>query len=276
MIYDAVEATAPQCLAPGGAESGNVVSNVGRGRSARVAKRILDVVLAGAALVLLTPLMLLITAAVCLTSLGPPLFAQDRIGRGGRVFRCWKFRSMHRDAEAILRRDPELYAKYTANDYKLDCKSDPRVTRVGRVLRETFLDELPQLLNVVLGHMSLVGPRPVVPAEFAQCYGPWMDEYLAVRPGITGPWQINGRHEIRYPERAALDAHYVTTWSLWHDLSILARTPKALLRRTDGEPRGDAAVIPLPSAFADAHHRPEGPAGPEDAGEQIGIVRSAP
>jgi lipopolysaccharide/colanic/teichoic acid biosynthesis glycosyltransferase len=102
---------------------------------------------------------------------------------------------------------------------------------MGRVLRKTSLDELPQLVNVLLGHMSLVGPRPVVPREIEQCYGPWTREYLAVRPGLTGPWQVSGRNDIRYPERAVLDAEYVHTWTLRRDLGILLRTPLALVRK---------------------------------------------
>jgi exopolysaccharide production protein ExoY len=200
-------------------------------RWGRVMKRALDIGLAGVALVVLAPVLVVITAAIWVSSAGGPLFGQERVGRDGRVFRCWKFRSMRRDAEQILQRDPELYAVYVANDFKLDCVDDPRITAIGRVLRTTSLDELPQFFNVLVGHMSLVGPRPVVPFEIERCYGPWMGEYLAVRPGITGPWQINGRNEIRYPERAALDAHYVNTWTFRHDLSILARTPKALLRK---------------------------------------------
>jgi exopolysaccharide production protein ExoY len=194
-------------------------------------KRSLDVLLAGTALLIITPIMALITIAVALSSPGLPWFGQARLGRHGEVFRCWKFRSMHRNAEELLRRDPNLYATYVANDYKLNCEDDPRVTTLGRFLRKTSLDELPQLVNVLLGHMSMVGPRPVVPDELERCYGPWAGEYLAVRPGITGPWQISGRNDIRYPERAELDAHYVNTWTLWNDVTILARTPIVLVRK---------------------------------------------
>ncbi len=210
------------------------VPGVGSGISSRVdraAKRGLDMLLAGTALLIITPIMALITIAVALTSPGLPWFGQVRLGRNGEVFRCWKFRSMHRNAEDILRRDPNLYATYIANDFKLNCEDDPRVTTLGRFLRKTSLDELPQLFNVLVGHMSMVGPRPVVPDELERCYGPWTGEYLAVRPGITGPWQISGRNDIRYPERAILDAHYVNTWTLRTDLAILARTPSVLIRK---------------------------------------------
>jgi exopolysaccharide production protein ExoY len=250
MIYDAVEATPRQDLAAQGQTLGYTPARAsGPGWSGRVVKRTLDVVLAGAALLLIAPIMVLITVAVCLASPGWPLFGQQRLGRGGRVFRCWKFRSMHRDAEGILRRDPELYASYVANDYKLECEDDPRVTAIGHLLRKTSLDELPQLFNVLMGQMSMVGPRPVVAAELEHCYGPWMVEYLAVRPGITGPWQISGRNDIRYPERAAIDAHYVNTWSLRRDLSIIARTPRALLRGTGPVAGTSADIIRLHGAY---------------------------
>ncbi len=232
MIYEALDVAPPQYLtAPGGETDLTRVLSFGSSRPTRAVKRALDVLIAGLALIVLAPIMAVIMVAVCLSSPGWPWFGQERLGRRGDGFRCWKFRSMHRDAEEILRRDPELYATYVANDFKLNCEDDPRVTAIGRFLRKTSLDELPQLFNVVLGQMSMVGPRPVVSAELERCYGPWSAEYLAVRPGITGPWQISGRNDIRYPERAELDADYVNTWSLREDLRILARTPKALLRK---------------------------------------------
>ena len=259
-IHDAVDAV-PEHLAVLGQPLSYVRPLSERmGRSGRAMKRTLDIVLAATALLLIAPIMLLITIAVWVSSPGRPLFAQLRVGRNGNVFRCWKFRSMHRDAEAILRRDPDLYASYIANDFKLDCGDDPRVTTIGRFLRRTSLDELPQLLNVLAGHMSLVGPRPVVPAELEHCYGPWTAEYLAVRPGITGPWQISGRNDIRYPERAALDAHYVHTWTLRHDLAILARTPRTLLRKAGATTATTADVIPLHADTLPAGHPATHPA----------------
>jgi exopolysaccharide production protein ExoY len=240
-VYDAVHAAPAQYLAVVG-DAFDATTVRGPSGAGRVMKRTLDVVVAAGALVVLAPLMAVLTVVVWLSSPGWPLFGQHRLGRGGTVFRCWKFRSMHRDAEEILRRDPQLYASYLANDFKLDCDDDPRVTAIGRFLRTTSLDELPQLVNVLAGQMSLVGPRPVVADELERCYGPWTSEYLAVRPGLTGPWQINGRNDIRYPERAVLDAHYVHTWSFHQDLTILARTPRALLRGT-----GSAAGAQSPS-----------------------------
>jgi exopolysaccharide production protein ExoY len=253
-VFDAVEATPAYRSVQGQPLSYVTPISERMGRSGRAMKRTLDIVLAALALLVIAPLMLLIMVAVWLASPGRPFFAQLRVGRDGQVFRCWKFRSMHRDAEAILRRDPDLYASYVANDFKLTCDDDPRVTAIGRFLRQTSLDELPQLFNVLAGQMSLVGPRPVVPDELERCYGPWIAEYVAVRPGITGPWQISGRNDIRYPERAVLDARYVHAWTFRGDLAILARTPRALLRKagttTTGTTAGTTAeVIALHPAY---------------------------
>src|SRR5690606_9616350 len=158
----------------------------------------------------------------------PAVFRQERIGLGGRTFAMYKFRTMRADAEEQLHADPELWARYVANDYKLPAEMDARITPVGRFLRRSSLDELPQLLNVLAGSMSLVGPRPVVPGEIAK-YGDRAEAYLSVRPGLTGAWQVNGRSTVDYPDRVALDVEYVRTWNLWRDVTILARTPRAVI-----------------------------------------------
>jgi lipopolysaccharide/colanic/teichoic acid biosynthesis glycosyltransferase len=199
--------------------------------AARTRKRALDVTVASIALLVLAPLMITLTFVVSIASRGRPFFGQVRLGRDGRTFRCWKFRTMRRDAEDVLLADPELYAAYVANDFRLECDEDPRVTPIGRFLRKSSLDELPQLFNVLLGSMSIVGPRPVVGEELERCYNGFSDEYLAVRPGITGPWQVSGRYDIRYPERAAIDAEYVNTWTLRRDVAIILRTPTAMIGR---------------------------------------------
>lgn len=195
----------------------------------RFAKRAIDIVFGTLALLVALPLMLLIAVLVRTTSKGPALFRQARVGLGGRAFTVLKFRSMRSDAEARLH-EGGLYATYVATGYKLPVTHEFRVTRIGRLLRKTSLDELPQLINVLLGHMSLVGPRPVVPAEL-DSYGDLSHCYLSVRPGITGMWQVNGRSEIRFPERAHLDRDYFHGRSLRLDLAILARTPGAVFRR---------------------------------------------
>jgi len=198
----------------------------------RRAKRGFDAVAALALLILLTPLLLLIALAVKLEDGGPVLFRQDRLGRGGDMFRIAKFRSMAVDAEARLRANPDLYIRYVRNDFKLDLAEDVRITRLGRFLRASSLDELPQLLNVLLGDMSLVGPRPIVLAELVQYSQRGAAQaYLSVRPGLTGPWQVGGRSSLGYDDRVQLDLTYVADISIGTDLRILLRTPIVVLRR---------------------------------------------
>jgi len=192
-------------------------------------KRFLDIVAASAAILLLSPLLVAIAAAVWLDSPGPVLFGQSRMGARGRLFRCYKFRSMRADAEQVLRADPNLYAAYVSNHFKLPEHQDPRLTRVGRWLRRTSLDELPQLFNVLEGQMSLVGPRPVVPEELDH-YGGRAPLLLSLKPGITGTWAVNGRSEVGYPVRADMELEYVRSWSLWRDIGIMAWTVPAVMR----------------------------------------------
>ena len=193
-------------------------------------KRSLDITVATLGLVVTAPVMLVLAIAIRVDSPGPILFGQRRPGLGGKPFTVYKFRTMRADAEEIIRSDPALYKRFLANDCKLPPEEDPRITRFGNWLRTTSLDELPQLFNVLLGQMSLVGPRPVVGPELEN-YGAWTKVLLAVKPGVTGYWQINGRSSIRYPERAHLDLQYITQWSLAMDLKILLRTVPAVLKR---------------------------------------------
>ena len=193
-------------------------------------KRVLDVVGSFLLVVLFLPLMAVVALAVKVTSPGPVLFRQARVGRHGRQFGILKFRTMVEDSEARLAQDPELYRLYVERSHKLACHADPRVTRVGRMLRTWSIDELPQVFNVLAGHMSLVGPRPVVPSELAN-YAEHADAYLALRPGLTGLWQVSGRSEVAFPERAHIDVRYGATCTPWHDLKLLARTPAAVLMR---------------------------------------------
>ena len=195
----------------------------------RVTKVAIDRVGALVSLVLLAPALALIAVAVRRDSPGPVLFRQRRIGHRGRPFTIYKFRSMAGDAEERLRRDG-LYDTYVANGFKLPAGDDPRVTRLGALLRRTSLDELPQLFNVLNGSMSLVGPRPVVPDELV-CYGELASAYTGVRPGVTGYWQVNGRSDVGFPERAELDAYYYDNRSLRVDLRILVRTVVAVALR---------------------------------------------
>jgi lipopolysaccharide/colanic/teichoic acid biosynthesis glycosyltransferase len=193
------------------------------------AKRALDLTVTVASLPLVVLLCLVIGALVAATSRGPVFFKQERVGLGGQLFRMVKFRTMLVDAEERLRRDPALWNDYVRNDFKLPNGRDPRVTPVGRFLRRSSLDELPQLLNVLRGQMSLVGPRPIVPEEVEK-YGDERDAYTAVKPGITGWWQVNGRSGVGYPQRVDLDREYASSWTFWLDVSILLRTPLTVLR----------------------------------------------
>ena len=196
----------------------------------RVVKSVFDLVAALIILVLTSPLLILIAFLVSLDG-GMFIFGHRRVGRGGREFRCLKFRTMQVDADAILAKaladDPAAAAEWAAN-HKL--RNDPRVTRIGRFLRVTSLDELPQLLNVIRGEMSLVGPRPIVQAEVAR-YGRDINSYIKVKPGLTGLWQVSGRSDTSYRERIQYDVEYVRTWSLWRDLVILLRTVQVIAMR---------------------------------------------
>lgn len=194
-----------------------------------VTKRAIDVPLAAVALLILLPLILLVAIAVRLTSPGPILFGHRRIGLGGRAFRCWKFRTMVTNGDDVLdrhfRNNPEARREWQV---ARKLKDDPRVTRLGAALRAYSLDELPQLINVLRGDMSLVGPRPVVTDELEQ-YGPAAEHYLRARPGITGLWQVSGRSDVSYDARVRMDVAYVDRWSLGGDFMILLYTIPAAL-----------------------------------------------
>lgn len=205
-----------------------------RDRAARLvpyAKRAMDLAIAGAALLVALPFFLIVAALVRADG-GPAFYAHPRVGRGGRIFGCLKFRSMVVDSqarlEALLATDPAARAEW---DRTRKLRNDPRITRIGRILRATSLDELPQLINVLKGEMSIVGPRPVTQAELDRHYGAAAAHYLSVRPGITGLWQVSGRSETSYDQRVALDVAYVSQASLLGDVRILLRTPAAVLSR---------------------------------------------
>jgi exopolysaccharide production protein ExoY len=187
--------------------------------------RLLDVLAALAGLLFFLPTLLLIALAVRAQDGGPALFRQQRIGRDGRPFACLKFRSMTPDAEARL---PQLADEEWAERRKF--RRDPRVTPLGRFLRLSSLDELPQLINVLIGDMSLVGPRPIVPDE-APLYGRRFAAYCAVRPGLTGLWQVSGRNDVSYPRRVAMDVWLVRNLTVRIYLALLIRTVPAVLRR---------------------------------------------
>jgi len=210
-------------------------------RAVLLTKRAIDVAGSSLLLALCSPLFLAIALAIKLTSKGPVFFRQPRVGRYGRTFTFLKFRSMYVDCDATLHQ--EFVTKLISNNngnqngsgngsnvYKLT--SDPRITRVGRFIRRTSLDELPQFFNVVKGDMSLVGPRPPIPYELA-AYQTWhRRRLLGVKPGITGLWQVMGRSSVEFDEMVRLDLRYASTWTPWLDFKILMRTPMAVIRGT--------------------------------------------
>lgn len=192
-------------------------------------RRVVDIVGAAFLLVLAAPLLLAGVVVVAATSGRPIFFGHVRLGKGGRPFRCWKLRTMAVDAEAELDRSPDLLANHRANGFKLPNGSDPRVTRWGRPLRRTYVDEIPQLFNVLAGSMSLVGPRPIVPAEL-DLFGPERGDLLSVKPGVFGAWNSLGRERPAYPERAELELSYVRERRVSDDLRILVRSVVAVLQ----------------------------------------------
>jgi lipopolysaccharide/colanic/teichoic acid biosynthesis glycosyltransferase len=194
-------------------------------RLARGCKDLLDRVTALLMLVALAPLLMVVAVMVAATTPGPVFYRRRVVGLHGVAFDAFKFRTMVVGADRWLGTQPALQREFDAN---MKLRGDPRVTPVGGFLRRTSLDELPQLLNVVRGQMSLVGPRMIAPEEMPK-FGPALARRLAVKPGITGLWQVSGRQELNYEDRVRLDLHYIDNWSLWLDLAILARTIPAVL-----------------------------------------------
>jgi exopolysaccharide production protein ExoY len=193
-------------------------------------KRLFDFSAALSGLVMLSPILITAGVLIWLQDRGPILYGHKRVGRKGRHFRCWKFRSMVRHSDAALKAhlesDPDAAAEWERTQKLVN---DPRVTRLGAFLRKTSIDELPQLWNVLMGEMSVIGPRPITRPELDR-YGPDRRYYLLVRPGITGLWQVSGRSNTTYERRIALDRHYLENWSYRQDIDILVRTPLAVLR----------------------------------------------
>ena len=181
-------------------------------------KRIIDVVLSLFGLVLISPFVVIIAILIKIDSKGPVFFKHHRIGKNGKPFSMYKFRTMKDGAEAMINDfTPEQVEEWNEN-FKL--KDDPRITRIGKFLRKTSLDELPQLINILRGDMSIVGPRPIIEVELEE-YGNDKDEFLSIRPGLTGWWASNGRSEISYPERCSYELYYVRNESFWLDVKVM-------------------------------------------------------
>ena len=200
-------------------------------RSGSSLKRGIDIFISAAMLVLLAPLMFMVALIVYASMGGPVIFSHERVGFRGKRFRCYKFRTMVKDANNRLTHHlantPEAFAEWQAT-HKL--RNDPRITRLGKLLRKSSIDELPQLFNILRGDMTCVGPRPVTAEELRNRYGRSARHYLRVRPGLTGLWQVSGRSNTSYQDRIVLDRSYVMSWSLWLDLKILAKTTSVVFR----------------------------------------------
>jgi len=197
----------------------------------KVFKRMLDLFGSVVGGICIIPILLFISIAIYVSSPGPIIFAHQRVGRKGEFFSCYKFRSMITNSQEVLAQylaiNPEAREEWE-KDFKL--KNDPRITKVGKFLRKTSLDELPQLLNVLKGEMSLVGPRPIVEKEVEK-YGEYINDYYLVRPGMTGYWQVSGRNDVDYDTRVQMDSWYVRNWSFWMDIVMLIKTVNVVLGR---------------------------------------------
>ena len=201
-------------------------------------KRALDITVALTLMLIFLPFWLIVPFLIVLTSPGPILYRHQRVGKNGKPFYMYKFRSMVTDADFILhQQNKQLLKKFKAGDWKLEAKDDPRITPLGRVLRALTIDEFPQIYNVLTGDMSMVGPRAYLDRELKEqvkkypLAKKYLPTVLSVKPGITGLWQVSGRNEVTFDKRALLDAQYVERMSLWTDLSILFKTPRAMISK---------------------------------------------
>lgn len=193
-------------------------------------KRITDILISMTALVGLSPVILILSILIFLQDGHSPFYKQVRIGQYGKPFGMFKFRSMVYNADKILEGNPQLYQKYVDNGFKLPEGDDPRITKVGAFIRKTSLDEIPQFVNVIIGEMSLVGPRPIVKKEMFE-YGDKISEFLSVKPGALGLWQASGRANIEYPERCDIELEYIRNASYWYDVKVFFACCISILKR---------------------------------------------
>lgn len=184
------------------------------------------------AIIIVSPILLIISGLIIFKDGFPVLFKQDRVGKNGKIFKIYKFRTMIKNAEELLKSDSELYKEYVRNGYKIDASKDPRILPFGHFLRSSSLDELPQFFNVLKNEMSVVGPRPVVKEEVDDLYGSQKQIYLSLKPGVTGLWQVSGRSNIKDSERVELDIKYSKTKNLYLDIKIILKTISEVLKRT--------------------------------------------
>lgn len=193
-------------------------------------KRLTDIVISLLALIVLSPLILVLSVLIFIQDGHSPFYKQVRIGQYGKKFGMYKFRSMIFNADQVLKNDPELYKKYVANSFKLPEGEDPRVTKIGAFIRKTSLDEIPQFINILMGQMSLVGPRPIVEKEEAE-YGNRLRKFLSAKPGALGLWQASGRANIGYPERCDVELEYIDNASYWYDVKVFFACCISILKK---------------------------------------------
>ncbi|WP_139903845.1 sugar transferase [Clostridium thermarum] len=193
-----------------------------------IVKRVLDIIGGVVGLILFSPLILIVAIIIKLDSKGPAIFGHNRLGKNGKIIKVYKFRSMVHNADELLNNLSEEEKKEFEKNFKLE--NDPRITRIGGFLRKTSIDELPQFFNVLIGNMTLVGPRPIVEKELEK-YGKYKDKLLSVKPGLTGNWQVSGRSDTTYEERVMLDMEYIDKRSIWNDIKIMIKTVYVVLAK---------------------------------------------
>lgn len=201
-------------------------------------KRLIDVTAALTLIVLFLPVWIIVPLLIKLDSQGPIVFFQKRLGLDSKMFEIIKFRTMHADAENYWKKNPELYKKFKKQSWKLTLDEDPRITRLGRILRQTSIDEFPQVFNILLGTMSLVGPRPIRSVEkkdaikrYGKKISPFIASALSAKPGLTGPWQVSGRNDVPWDKRIKIDANYAARRNILDDFAIILKTPFAMISK---------------------------------------------
>ena len=199
-----------------------------KGKIYRAFKRIVDIILGCIGLVLLSPVFLILAICIKIDSKGPVIFAHKRIGKNGKEFNMYKFRSMYENAEEMIENFNEEQKREWQENFKLE--NDPRITKVGKFLRKTSLDELPQIINIIKGDLSIIGPRPIVDEELEK-YGENKEKFLSITPGLTGYWQANGRSNTTYEERMQMELYYIDNQSLWLDIKIFFKTIVSVLKK---------------------------------------------
>ena len=199
-----------------------------KGKIYRAFKRIVDIILGCIGLVLLSPVFLILAICIKIDSKGPVIFAHKRIGKNGKEFNMYKFRSMYENAEEMIENFNEEQKREWQENFKLE--NDPRITKVGKFLRKTSLDELPQIVNIIKGDLSIIGPRPIVDEELEK-YGENKEKFLSITPGLTGYWQANGRSNTTYEERMQMELYYIDNQSLLLDIKIFFKTIVSVLKK---------------------------------------------